>query len=378
MNRFSWALFPLTSLLAACGGLKLPDPGVYAQSCPAVRDGGPAMNGDALFFVSMALRDCRKGALNYAGFRERDTTYGQAVHSSAPARGASEFGTGQYTHKAWLDLLSQRVNAPANAGRLLVFIHGYNNDFDESLEAAWKVSRLYYAGVPVVVLRWPSRAKVAGYINDEDSVAWAQDEINRTLVELASISPDVSIVAHSMGNRAAIAAIRHLDQAFPGLAGHVHRIVLASPDFDRDTALREGGALDQLLAFNRKVTVYVSRKDDPLKLSRFAHGYARLGSSNCAYDVSYERQQQGDKAWCHLARPDPNLSMVDTSLVASKGLRHSDYIDSCAVRADLAMFLRGGDSAALREKLSGNNGAVGYQITTDRVTGAGLCPQGGG
>lgn len=374
MNRFAWVLLPLACLLASCGGLKLPNPNLYTQACPAVHDGGPAMDGEALFFVSTALRDCRKGGLDYAGFRERDTTYGQAVHQAAVVRGSRAFASAQYTHKAWLDLLSQRVNAPANGGRLLVFIHGYNNDFDEALEAAWKVSRLYYAGVPAVVLRWPSRAKVAGYINDEDSVTWAQADMNRALVELASLGPDVTIVAHSMGSRVAIAAVEHLDQAFPSLAGHVRRIALASPDFDRDTAMREGGALDKLLAFDRKVLVYASRKDNPLKLSRAAHGYARLGSSNCAYDVSYEHQQLGDTGWCHLTRPAANLAMVETSLVASDGLRHSDYVDSCAVRLDLAMFLRGDKSGKFRRKLTRDDGTVGYQIDPALVAASGLCP----
>ncbi|MCJ2186381.1 alpha/beta fold hydrolase [Novosphingobium beihaiensis] len=377
MNRIGWLLLPLLCLLGGCGGLKLPNPQLYAEACPPVRNGGPEMAGDNLFFVSMALRDCRKGVLDYAGFRERDTTYGQAVHQAPLTRGAREFATGQFTHAAWLDLLSKRVNAPGNGGRLLVFIHGYNNDFDEALDAAWKVSRLYYAGVPAVVLRWPSRAKVQGYVADEDSVVWAQAEMNRTLTELASISPQVTVVAHSMGSRAAIAGIEHLNQAFPGLAGHVRRVVLASPDFDRDTAMREGGALDRLLAFDRKVVIYASRKDDPLKLSRVAHGYARLGSSNCTYDVSYARQQLGDDGWCHLTRPNPDLAIVETSLAASDGLRHSDYIDSCAVRVDLAAFLRGEDPGKFRRKLTGENGTVGYQIDPDLVAASGLCPDGG-
>ncbi|MEJ2410254.1 MAG: alpha/beta fold hydrolase [Novosphingobium sp.] len=378
MNRTGWLLLPLLCLLlGACGGLRLPNPQLYAQACPPVRESGPEMAGDNLFFVSMAMRDCRKGMLGYAGFREKSTTYGQAVHQASSKPGKAEFTTGQFTHAAWLDLLSKRVNAPGNGGRLLVFIHGYNNDFEEALEAAWKVSRLYYAGVPAVVVRWPSLAKVSGYVADEDSVVWAQAEMNRTLTELASISADVTVVAHSMGSRAAIAGVEHLDQTFPGLAGRVRRIALASPDFDRDTAMREGGALDRLLAFQRKVVIYTSRRDDPLKLSRVAHGYARLGSSNCSYDVSYARQRIGKDGWCHLARPTPDLAMVETSLAASDGLHHSDYIDSCAVRLDLATFLRGGNTGQFRRKITGDDGTVGYQIDPALVAASGLCPDGG-
>lgn len=367
-----WLVLPLMALLAGCG-LKIPDPAVYTAACPTPRAVEQALADDALFFMSTALRDCRKGALTYAGYREPAESWGQAVRQGALTGDRTTFAAQEYTHAAWLAMLAKRVHTPGNRGRLLVFIHGFNNSFDDTLDAAWKVSRLSEKGVPVVVLRWPSRARLQSYIFDEDSVVWAQPKINRTIVELARLSSDMTIIAHSMGARAAIGAIGQLDQANPELAGHVRRVVLASPDYDRDAAFEQGGALDLLLAFDRKVLVYTSRRDGPLTMSRLAHGYARLGNSSCLYDVRYDRRALGEQGWCHLARPRPNLAVVETSLVASSGMRHSDYVNSCPVRVDLGLFLRGEIEPSLRQKLERDDGTVGYQIDPKRVAASGLC-----
>ncbi len=327
---------------------------------PAAQAGEPAPQ--ALFFVSTDLPDCREGNLRFAGFRHTAVTHGLSDQISELGKGGS---TRAFTEDAWLAMLRQRLSAGNNDGRLLVYIHGYNNAFEEVLDAGWLTSRGWFSGVPVVVIRWPSRASATDYIFDEGSINWSQEQIDRTMMQLAQMDSRITLVAHSMGSRAAIAAVRRIDSARPDLSHKVERVVLASPDVDRSMALRDGGLLDAMQADGRQVLVYTSRRDVPLALSRDAHGYARLGSSNCRFDVDPDARNLPKGELCHLAPERDGLAMVDTSEVASgTWFRHSDYLDSCAVRADFTAFLREENSFPLRQRVE-RDGKIGYVIDAE-------------
>lgn len=369
--RWKWLVIPLAGLVSACG-LKMPDPVAYTRLCPAIENSSRALAPDALFVAASALRDCRKGLLDYAGYRENIPSFSQAIHNSALLAGDTATTSRQFTEQAWYELLQQRISEPGNRRRLIVFIHGYNTSYNETIEAASQVSRIAGSDIPIVVLRWPSLGKVQGYIYDEDSVNWSQAAMNRTLATLVGMASDVTVIGHSMGSRAAIDAVIHIDRSVPKLAPHIRRVVLASADYDRAIALRAGGSIDQLLATSRKVLAYASREDDPMKYSRIAHGYARLGSSRCKYDLDPALQQLGEEGWCHLTTPRPQLAMVDTTLVASPGMGHSDYLDSCPVRADLALFLQDRAAGDLRQRLSRPDGSEGYQINPAYAAGHSL------
>lgn len=366
MDRFSSLLTCAFAgaLLSGCIGIELPDPDDYLANCPDPVQDAEALDPDALFFVSTGLPDCRGDTLSFAFARHPQVSFGQTVVSpDINDPDSYTFSSQAYSEAAWQQLLADRLERGNNDRRVLVFVHGYNNTFEDALDGAWRTVSQYYAGVPVIVMRWPSGGAVTRYVYDEDSAIWTQRRMYRTLRELAAMDARITVVAHSMGSRIAINSVLDLDRAEPALSASIERIVLASADFDRHTAIREGGALERLLVGDRRILVYSSYRDVPLALSREAHGYARLGSSDCRYDVIYEERERGEEGDCHLAIPNANLAVVDTSQVASQGvLKHRDYLDSCAVRSDLAAFLRGAATFPLREPIE-RDGRVGYRIT---------------
>lgn len=354
-------------LLSGCIiGVDLPASAPYIANCAPPINEASEGTGTPLFFVSTGLPDCRSGALNFAGLRYPRTTFGLSdAIAGEDDSDQQAFTSRAYTEETWTDLLQQQLSAGHNDGRVLVYIHGYNNSFDDALDAASRTSRAYFDGVPVVVIRWPSLASAPNYIFDEGSIAWSQARIDQTIVDLARMNARITIVAHSMGTRAAIKSVERLDQSRPDLAARVERVVLASPDIDRSAALSEGGAIDRMLSGSRQVLIYTSSRDVPLALSRDAHGYARLGSSNCLYDVDESERLRPEGTLCHLTRPHEGLAIVDTSQVASPTrFRHSDYLDSCAVRADLTAFLREENTFPLRRQIE-RDGKVGYWISPE-------------
>lgn len=368
-GRF-WAMACAAFALGSCG-VHLPDTVSYESSCPDPVDTTERIADRQLFFVSTSLPDCRGPRLRLAPYRFPVVTYGVSTLPDGSAQPWAQHQSVRHTEASWRKMLERSLGQGDNAGRVLVYVHGYNNAYEDALERGFKLSRLYWQGVPVVVFSWPSRNRVQSYSYDESSVAWAQDMFDALLLDLAERSSDITLVGHSMGNRAAIQAALRLDRELGDRPNPLRRIVLASPDVDRDEMLRPKGAIDRLLIPGRDVVIYASSKDRPLAFSRMTHGYARLGSTACRYDVEVGRR---DDANCLLIPTRPHLSIVDTSEVSAGDIwRHSDFVDSCPARTDLAQFLRG-QAPTLREPVSGSG--TTYTLSRDLAEAQGLCPEG--
>lgn len=368
-GRFA-VLVCAAGLLAACG-VELPKTASYVSACPPPTAIETDVTGAQLFFVSTSLPDCRSGRMRLAPYRHPEMTYGISALSADPREPWERHESARYDAKTWQTMLDRSLARGNNAGRVLVYVHGYNNSYENALERGFKLSRLYWDGVPVVVFSWPSRNRVQSYSYDESSIGWAQDRLDALLEDLAERSSDITLVAHSMGNRAAIQAVLRLDREMGNKPNPVKRMVLASPDVDRDEALRSQGTIDRLLIPERQVLIYASSADRPLAFSRMSHGYARLGSTACRYDVAEARRKDAN---CLLVPWQKGLAIVDTGEVNAGDLfRHSDFVDSCAASTDLSQFLRG-EPQSLREPAQAGD-TSNFVLPKGRAEALGLCPR---
>lgn len=349
----------LAVCLGACG-IPAPDPSLWLakpeETCPKI---DPAkVDATNLFVMSSSLPDCRQGTLAFSTYRShRGLTFAQAELTGPDGDPAQSDNTRRFADRdAWLGAIERAVSAEnGSAGKLAVYFHGYNNTYRDALRRGENVRRSFEFAVPTVVVAWPSRARGQSYLYDEASIGWAQQYHSRMLVDLARRASDITLVSHSMGGRTLIQSVLDLDARHPELGRNVKRLVIVSPDVDRDRVLRDDGEIDQLSTFGqpdtpvaerRDIVIYASARDLPIRLSRFAHGYARLGSTDCKYAVNYADREIGDdrKEACHAARPRDKVTIIDTS--ASPGperdlMRHSDVFESCTGRADLRAFLAG-------------------------------------
>ena len=170
-----------------------------------------------------------------------------------------------------------RADIAKRGGRALIFIHGYNTQFDDAVYRITQIAHdANYKGTPVL-FTWASAGRTVDYVYDNNSASAARDALEETLRLVAnSGAKRVDIVAHSMGNWVTMEAMRQLaitnDRDLDGKLGDV---VLASPDIDVDvfkSQMRRYGKPD------RPFVVFASANDRALQISGLIAGRRpRLG-----------------------------------------------------------------------------------------------------
>jgi esterase/lipase superfamily enzyme len=162
--------------------------------------------------------------------------------------------------------------------RVLVFIHGFNNRFDD---AVFRFAQIVHdAGTPVVpvLFTWPSRGRVLAYGYDQESNTYSRNALESTLRALAGDPAvgEISILAHSMGNWVTLEALRQMAIRDGRIAPKIRNVLLAAPDVNVDL-FRE--AITDMGSNRPGFTLFVSRDDRALAISRRIWGdAARLGA----------------------------------------------------------------------------------------------------
>ncbi|MDP3898131.1 MAG: alpha/beta hydrolase, partial [Mesorhizobium sp.] len=220
------------------------------------------------------------------------------------------------------------ADARPDGGRALVFVHGYNTDFDDAVYRLTQISHdSGYTGAPIL-FSWASGGKTIDYVYDRDSANAARDALEQLLDELArSGLKRIDIVAHSMGTWLTMEALRGL--AIGGnrdVDGRLGDVVLASPDIDVDvfkTQMKRYGKPD------RPFIVLLSDDDQALRFSSMIAGkQPRLGDYRNAADIAA-------------------LGVIVADLTAVKAgdsLNHTKFADNPALVKLLGDKLREGDN----------------------------------
>lgn len=213
----------------------------------------------------------------------------------------------------------------------LVFIHGYNVGFDDAVKrTAQIVFDLEFKGAGICY-SWPSNAGIADYKSDEANVGWTVTQLEGFLRDLTERSgaKTIHLIAHSMGNRALLAAIERM--SLQGDGPRFGQVILAAPDVDAGEFRTRFARHVSHSA--KQVTLYASSNDRALKASMDAHRYARAGLS-------------GEDIVVTDGVETIDVSPIDTSLIG-----HSYYGDNPKLIRDLAAMIDRNLSAANREWL---------------------------
>lgn len=183
---------------------------------------------------------------------------------------------------------------------VLVFIHGFANDFKNSLERAaalahhWRIGLATDAAQVIpFAFSWPSDASMAPFIaynSDRHDAAFSGFAMARSLMKLidflhrnkaARCEQRIHLVAHSMGNW----ALRHMVQAMRVLHEHARlprlfeNVFLMAADEDND-AFESEGKLGLLPQLSNAIHLYYSSQDRALVISDSTKGLPdRLGAS---------------------------------------------------------------------------------------------------
>ncbi len=177
-------------------------------------------------------------------------------------------------------MMSALRNAVARtkSQEVFVFIHGFNTTFEA---AAQRTAQLAYdlelTAVPVLY-SWASQGSPlpSKYRADEKTVAVTAKLLKNFLVELSDRTgaTKVHVLAHSMGGRALSLAIAQMpmSQRRP-----FENVVLAAADISAEVFRNE--IVPALAGAAKRVTIYASRNDQALAVSKIANNASRLGQA---------------------------------------------------------------------------------------------------
>ncbi|TNC07668.1 alpha/beta fold hydrolase [Methylobacterium terricola] len=161
---------------------------------------------------------------------------------------------------------------------VLVFVHGFNNKFEDAVFRFAQIVHDSGAEVAPVLFTWPSRGSVLAYGYDRESTNFSRNGLETLLRDLAKDPNvgEVTVLAHSMGNWLTLESLRQMAIRDRRVAPKVRNVILAAPDVDIDLA-RE--AFRDMGPDRPRLTLMVSGDDQALAVSRLVWGDSvRLGA----------------------------------------------------------------------------------------------------
>ena len=231
---------------------------------------------------------------------------------------------------AWRAEIKQGLDS-CPARDILLFIHGYNVDFERAAQRAAQFAYdLEFQGA-CVLYSWPSEGATLKYFVDEDNALWTVDHFETVLTTVMTElgAARVHAVAHSMGSRVLAEGLRRVDvSAFPAGSAALREVVFAAPDINADTFRN---FITKFYARAGRFTLYASNGDKALESSQALHKYPRAGDASDGIVVA------------------SGLETIDASAVDTGLMGHSYFCENPFVIRDLFdLIMRGEGSATPR------------------------------
>ena len=199
--------------------------------------------------------------------------------------------------------------------KVLIFIHGFNNNFQESLYRLAQVHADAGMDSVPILFAWPSQGRVAAYAEDKDAATVSRDDL-MALLRMVASSPqvgDIMVLAHSMGCLVIADALRQLRiERQDRVIARLRRVILAAPDIDVDVFRAQ---LQTIGPLSPPMTLLVSKDDKALEFSNFIGGSrARVGALDIENPVVREAVLKA------------KVQVVDISTLQSRdGMNHSRF-----------------------------------------------------
>jgi esterase/lipase superfamily enzyme len=264
---------------------------------------------------------------------ERLEPHGNSVHLAADT--VSDMTTQQ---QQFHGMLADRL-AAASQKDVYIFVHGFNNTFDDAVYRAAAVWHfLGRVGVPVVY-SWPAGfGGIRGYAHDRESGEFTVFHLKYFLQMVASCPgvERVHLVAHSRGCDVAITALRELHIACRASGKDtqaelkLENLVLAAPDLDQDVFMQRFVA-ENLTAAAHRTTIYASTSDAAIELADLVFGDRRRVGNLGPQDFSPQVRQ--------LLAKMPNVQFIDCK-VSHYSSSHDYVFAHPAALSDLILVLR--------------------------------------
>lgn len=198
--------------------------------------------------------------------------------SALPGDPARNFVTvsAQYLDNQSFSGAVTKVAKQTRRTKVLVFVHGFNNRFDEAVYRLAQIVQDSKVPAIPVLFSWPSRGEVrlVAYASDRESASYSRTALEQ-LLDTLSANPNVNeitVLAHSMG---CVVALEALEATHSRRFDKVKNVLLVAPDVAVNDFQTE---IQQLGRRRPRIALFISQDDGALKLSRtIAGGVQRLG-----------------------------------------------------------------------------------------------------
>jgi esterase/lipase superfamily enzyme len=183
----------------------------------------------------------------------------------------------------WRSVRHELSNWDEEARQALVYIHGYSCSFEDAARRAAQIGLDLKVGVDentpglMAFFSWPSRGSTKDYLPDSATIEASEASITEFLMQfVAEVGAErVHVIAHSMGNRGFLRAMRRIQDEVQRRSGvKFGQIFLAAPDVDADVFKQLARDLPLLSV---RTTLYVSPGDKAVGLSKRIYDFARAG-----------------------------------------------------------------------------------------------------
>jgi esterase/lipase superfamily enzyme len=235
----------------------------------------------------------------------------------------------------------QRRLALSPKPEVLLFVHGFNNQFKDAALTLAEMWHFMGRDVVPVLYTWPAgKGGLSGYSYDRESGEFTTFHLKNTIRRLAE-TPGVEkihLLAHSRGTDVLTAASRELmlenrgSGVDPMSRFKIENVVLAAPDLDIDVTLQRLVA-ERLSLEVGEVTIYTSQGDRAIGAAKRLFGSReRLGRVDIK-DVDPERKD----ALSHAS----GIAIVDLKEKVDR-TGHGYFHNSPEASSDLIMMVRYG------------------------------------
>ncbi|MEX0370859.1 MAG: alpha/beta hydrolase [Tateyamaria sp.] len=222
---------------------------------------------------------------------------------------------------------------------LLVYVHGFNSEFEDSLTTL--ANMWHFAGresVPVS-FTWPSGNGFGplGYFRDRDAGVFSvhhTKEFLRMLAQMPEVD-SIDIIAHSRGTDVVTTALRELMIEARGAGIHpklmlkTGTLIMAAPDLDVGI-VRQRLQAERFSESFEQINLYINPNDTALRISAFLTQSTRLGA------LKNEDFEPGE---LELLRKEALVHFIRVEQVRG-GFGHSYFRDNPAVLSDVVLALR--------------------------------------
>ena len=216
---------------------------------------------------------------------------------------------------------------PAAEREAVVFIHGYNTSYSESIYRLAQIKHDFKVKGLAIDYSWPSAAKTQYYVYDRDSIALSRDGLQSLLEDLADTNvTKITLVGHSMGTYLTVETLRQLSMLkVRKVQNKLGPVILMSPDIDVDVFKSQ---IQRIEPLPKPFIIFTSSKDKALRLSALLTGQKeRLGSlselSEIGDDkitvVDVSKFSGGDKLDHFAVATSPTLITLINGILANGG-----------------------------------------------------------